>query len=154
MSVGVPIVPGLEPADQSPGGLRAAVEAVGFPALLKPSAGGGGKGIRMVREPGEVAAAITIARREAAAAFGDDTIYVERHLQRPRHVEIQIAADRQGNLVHLFERECSIQRRYQMELTLRAPTDGIIDTVTCREGELAKPGVPLVTMQAPPARRV
>ena len=112
-SVGVPVVPGSEPTDQSPEGLRAAVEAVGFPALLKPSAGGGGKGMRVVHGAGEIETAIAATRREARAAFGDDTIYVERHLQHPRHVEIQVAADRHDNLVHLFERECSIQRRYQ-----------------------------------------
>ena len=113
VSVGVPVVPGIEPTDQSPQGLRVAVETVGFPALLKPSAGGGGKGMRVVHQPDEIDAAIAATRREATAAFGDDTIYVERHLQHPRHIEIQVAADGQDNLVHLYERECSIQRRYQ-----------------------------------------
>ena len=112
-SIGIPVVPGREPPDQTAEGLRAAVEQVGFPALLKPSAGGGGKGIRVVRETGEVEGAIRSTRREAIAVFGDGTIYVERHLKRPRHVEVQVAGDRQGHLIHLFERECSIQRRYQ-----------------------------------------
>ena len=112
-AAGVPVVPGSEPADQTPEGVRAAVAAVGFPALLKPSAGGGGKGMRVVRTAAETEAAIAQTRREAVAAFGDGTLYVERHLQRPRHVEVQVAGDRRGRVVHLFERECSIQRRYQ-----------------------------------------
>ena len=112
-AAGIPVVPGSEPADQTPDGLRAAVTAVGYPALLKPSGGGGGKGMRVVRAAAETDAAIEQTRREALAAFGDGALYVERHLQRPRHVEVQVAGDRHGGVVHLFERECSIQRRYQ-----------------------------------------
>ncbi len=113
VAAGVPVVPGSEPGDQTPAGVRSAVAAVGYPALLKPSAGGGGKGMRVVRAAEETAAAIDQTRREAVAAFGDGTLYVERHLQCPRHVEVQVAGDRRGRVVHLFERECSIQRRYQ-----------------------------------------
>jgi acetyl-CoA carboxylase biotin carboxylase subunit len=109
----VPVVPGETPPNQSDHALMASVAAIGFPALIKPSAGGGGIGMKIVREPDEVPSAVQRARREAQAAFGDSTLYVERLIERPRHVEIQVFADRHGNVVHLFERECSIQRRHQ-----------------------------------------
>ena len=112
-SVGVPVVPGKEPSDQTPDGLRAAIRHVGHPVLLKPAAGGGGKGMRVVHRPSDIDEAVASARREAKAAFGDGTLYVERHLVDPRHVEVQVAGDSQGGLVHFFERDCSIQRRYQ-----------------------------------------
>ncbi len=112
---GVPLVPGVEPADQSPAGIAAAVRSTGLPALLKPSAGGGGKGMRILRDDREAAVAdeAAAARREAEAAFGDGTLYVERLLARPRHVEVQIAGDRYGQVVHFGERDCSVQRRHQ-----------------------------------------
>jgi acetyl-CoA carboxylase biotin carboxylase subunit len=110
---GVPVTPGATPEDQSDASLAAAVETLGFPALIKPSAGGGGIGMKAVRTAQETVEAIQRARREAQAAFGDGTLYVERLIERPRHVEIQIFADAHGNVVHLFERECSIQRRHQ-----------------------------------------
>ena len=112
---GVPMVPGVEPADQSPAAIVAAVRSTGLPALLKPSAGGGGKGMRVVRADDEaaVADAADAARREADAAFGDGALYVERLLDRPRHVEVQIAGDRHGQIVHFGERDCSVQRRQQ-----------------------------------------
>jgi len=110
---GVPVVPGETPADQSDTGVRRAIDRVGFPALVKASAGGGGKGMRRVHEADEIAGAIGAARREADAAFGDGTLYVERLMEHPRHVEVQIFADDLGHVVHLFERECSVQRRHQ-----------------------------------------
>jgi acetyl-CoA carboxylase biotin carboxylase subunit len=110
---GVPVVPGETPPDQSDQALVASVSAIGFPALIKPSAGGGGIGMKVVRQQAEVLDAVQRARREAQAAFGDSTLYVERLVERPRHVEIQVFGDRHGNVVHLFERECSIQRRHQ-----------------------------------------
>ncbi len=110
---GVPIVPGETPADQTDAGLAAAAERVGYPVLLKASAGGGGRGMRTVGTPGRLPEAIGEARREAASAFGDGTLYVERLLVRPRHVEVQIMADDAGRVVHLHERDCSIQRRHQ-----------------------------------------
>jgi acetyl/propionyl-CoA carboxylase alpha subunit len=112
-AAGVPVVPGEMPEDQSEPGVRAAVERVGFPALVKASAGGGGKGMRQVGHTREVDAAIQAARREALAAFGDGTLYVERLIERPHHIEVQVFADAHGQVVHLFERECSIQRRHQ-----------------------------------------
>jgi acetyl-CoA/propionyl-CoA carboxylase biotin carboxyl carrier protein len=112
-AAGVPVVPGDTPEDQSDRGLRAAVDRVGLPALVKASAGGGGKGMRNLREPGGIDESIQAARREATAAFGDGTLYVERLIEAPRHIEVQVFADDHGHVVHLFERECSVQRRHQ-----------------------------------------
>jgi 3-methylcrotonyl-CoA carboxylase alpha subunit len=112
-AAGVPVVPGLTPADQTDAGVMAAVNTIGFPCLVKASAGGGGKGMRALHGAGEGPEMIAAARREALAAFGDGTLYVERLVLRPRHVEIQVFGDSLGNVVHLFERECSLQRRHQ-----------------------------------------
>jgi len=118
---GVPIVPGLvDPVDDAEEALEAAGE-IGFPVLLKAAAGGGGKGMRVVEAPGDLPRAFEAARREALAAFGDGSVYLERFLSRPRHVEIQILGDSHGNVVHLNERECSIQRRHQ-KLVEEAPS--------------------------------
>ncbi|HVK78237.1 MAG TPA: biotin carboxylase N-terminal domain-containing protein [Kofleriaceae bacterium] len=110
---GVPTVPGYTGDDQDPDRLIAEAVKTGFPLLVKASAGGGGKGMRIVRKADELADALAAAKREAAGAFGDDTLILERYVERPRHVEIQILGDLHGNLVHLWERECSIQRRHQ-----------------------------------------
>lgn len=112
-SAGVPIVPGETPQDQSDEGVRRAAERVGLPVLVKASAGGGGKGMRRVRDASVLIEAIQAARREAQAAFNDGTLYVERLIDQPHHVEVQIIADQHGSVVHLFERECSVQRRHQ-----------------------------------------
>jgi len=110
---GVPIVPGETPADQSDASLASAIARIGYPAMIKPSAGGGGIGMKVARSTSGVPDALAGARREAKAAFGDDALYVERLIERPRHVEIQVFADAHGHTVHLFERECSAQRRHQ-----------------------------------------
>jgi 3-methylcrotonyl-CoA carboxylase alpha subunit len=110
---GVPTVPGYLGDDQLPATLRRAATRIGFPLLIKASAGGGGKGLRVVGRASEFDAALEAAQREARAAFGDDAVLLERLIPRPRHVEIQVLADAHGNCVHLFERECSIQRRHQ-----------------------------------------
>jgi acetyl-CoA carboxylase biotin carboxylase subunit len=112
-AAGVPVVPGETPADQSDAGIRTAIDRIGLPALIKASAGGGGKGMRTVRDPQAIDESIQAARREAQAAFGDGTLYVERLVDRPRHVEVQVFADAHGHTVHLFERDCSTQRRHQ-----------------------------------------
>ncbi|MBB5852640.1 biotin carboxylase N-terminal domain-containing protein [Amycolatopsis umgeniensis] len=112
-SAGVPVVPGASDVDIPEGGFAAAAEKVGFPLLLKPSAGGGGKGMRLVTELSELDAAIESARREAKGSFGDDTLLMERFVTTPRHIEIQVLADTHGNVIHLGERECSLQRRHQ-----------------------------------------
>ncbi|MBL7516577.1 ATP-grasp domain-containing protein, partial [Frankia sp. CNm7] len=112
-AAGAPGVPGRAEPGRDAAALAAAAEEIGFPVLLKPSAGGGGKGMRVVRSAAELAEAIASARREAAGAFGDDTLFVERYVDRPRHIEVQVLADAHGNVIHLGERECSLQRRHQ-----------------------------------------
>lgn len=109
----VPVVPGYDGDDQQPATLREAAEQIGFPLLIKASAGGGGKGMRAVQQATEFDAALEGARREALAAFGDEAILLERMIERPRHVEFQVFADDHGNVLHFGERECSIQRRHQ-----------------------------------------
>ena len=112
-AAGVPVVPGAGDPSMTERDLVAAAPGIGFPLLIKPSAGGGGKGMRLVRAGNELAGAIAGARREATAAFGDGTLLLERFIERPRHIEIQVFADRHGHTVHLGERECSLQRRHQ-----------------------------------------
>jgi 3-methylcrotonyl-CoA carboxylase alpha subunit len=112
-SAGVPVVPGAVPSDQSDASLARAIERVGFPAMIKASKGGGGKGMRIVESPADVVALLQAARREAQAAFGDGTLYVEHVISRPHHIEVQVIADDHGTVLHLFERECSVQRRHQ-----------------------------------------
>ncbi len=112
-SLGVPVVPGYDGEDQNIDTLAREAEHVGFPLLVKASAGGGGKGMKVVRDAGELHAAIESAQREALKAFGDDRLLLERYIEEPRHVEFQIFGDAHGNIVHLFERDCSIQRRHQ-----------------------------------------
>ncbi|MFE6845115.1 acetyl/propionyl/methylcrotonyl-CoA carboxylase subunit alpha [Streptomyces sp. NPDC057686] len=112
-AAGVPVVPGSSGSGLTDAELVAAAEKIGMPVLLKPSAGGGGKGMRLVRDAGLLGEEIAAARREARSSFGDDTLLVERWVDRPRHIEIQVLADAHGNVVHLGERECSLQRRHQ-----------------------------------------
>jgi acetyl-CoA/propionyl-CoA carboxylase biotin carboxyl carrier protein len=113
MAAGVPVVPGEAPDDQSDEAFAAAANRIGFPVLIKPAAGGGGIGMKAVRDASGLMDAVAAARREAQSSFGNDTLYVERLIEKPRHVEIQIFADNHGHTVHLFERECSAQRRHQ-----------------------------------------
>ncbi len=110
---GVPVVPGVSRPGLTDADLIAGADDVGYPVLVKPSAGGGGKGMRVVHKPAELPAALVSARREAAAAFGDDTLFLERYMLSPRHIEVQVLADGYGNVIHLGERECSLQRRHQ-----------------------------------------
>ncbi len=121
---GVPLVPGYHGADQSPALLAAEAARIGFPVLIKASAGGGGKGMRIVPDAASFDAALALAKGEARASFGDDQVLVERYLQRPRHIEVQVFADTQGQTVHLFERDCSIQRRHQ-KVVEEAPAPGM-----------------------------
>jgi len=125
---GVPTVPGLARPGLTDDELAAGAEAVGFPVLIKPSAGGGGKGMHVVAAPGELRAALATARREAAASFGDDTLFLERFVATPRHIEVQILADAHGGVVHLGERECSLQRRHQ-KVVEEAPSP-LLDAAT------------------------
>ncbi|MCU1424965.1 MAG: accA, partial [Microbacteriaceae bacterium] len=132
----VPIVPGLAEPGLTDEQLAAAALDIGFPALIKPSAGGGGKGMHLVQEESELADAITAARREAAAFFGDDTLFIERFVQNPRHIEVQVLADEHGTTVHLGERECSLQRRHQKVIE-EAPSPLLDEETRARIGQAA-----------------
>ncbi len=120
----VPLVPGYHGAEQAPDFLRAQADAIGYPVLIKASAGGGGKGMRVVAGPAEFEAALASCQREAAASFGDTRVLLEKYLQRPRHIEIQVFADTHGQYVYLGERDCSVQRRHQKVIE-EAPAPGM-----------------------------
>ncbi len=121
---GVPVLPGYHGEDQDPDRLAAEAARTGFPLLIKAVAGGGGRGMRVVADLAGFAPALASARQEAASAFGDDRVLIERYLQRPRHIEVQVFADSHGNAVHLFERDCSTQRRHQKVIE-EAPAPGL-----------------------------
>jgi len=127
-AAGIACVPGYDGDDQSDARLASEAEAIGYPVLVKASAGGGGRGMRRVAGPQELAGALASARAEAQAAFGSAVLLLEKLIQRPRHIEVQLAGDQHGNLVHLFERECSIQRSYQKVIE-EAPAPNLPDTV-------------------------
>jgi acetyl-CoA/propionyl-CoA carboxylase, biotin carboxylase, biotin carboxyl carrier protein len=134
---GVPVVPGISRPGLTDDELIAGAADVGYPVLVKPSAGGGGKGMRLVEDAAGLPAALVSARRESAAAFGDDTLFLERFVLRPRHIEVQVLADTHGNVIHLGERECSLQRRHQKVIEeapsalLDAETRARIGTAAC-----------------------
>jgi acetyl-CoA/propionyl-CoA carboxylase, biotin carboxylase, biotin carboxyl carrier protein len=132
----VPVVPGAARPGLTDDDLIAAAEEVGYPVLVKPSAGGGGKGMRVVHHPAELPAALVSARREAGAAFGDDTLFLERFVLNPRHIEVQVLADGYGNVVHLGERECSLQRRHQKVIE-EAPSPLLDESTRARIGAAA-----------------
>jgi acetyl-CoA carboxylase biotin carboxylase subunit len=133
---GVPVVPGtLDPLPDD-AAIRAAAAKVGLPVMLKAAAGGGGKGLRLVEREADLPAAAARARSEARSAFGDDALYLEKAILKPRHIEIQILADHHGNAVHLFERECSIQRRHQKVIE-ESPSPFVTPELRARMGELA-----------------
>ncbi len=136
---GVPVLPGIAIGDgeQLPAGLADRAETeIGFPVLVKAAFGGGGRGMRVVATPGELTEAVAAARREAVGAFGNGTVFLERLVDRPRHIEVQVFADTQGQVVHLFERECSIQRRYQKILE-ESPSPVVDDTLRALLGSAA-----------------
>ncbi|MFF1921530.1 acetyl/propionyl/methylcrotonyl-CoA carboxylase subunit alpha [Streptomyces sp. NPDC058221] len=135
-AAGVPVVPGSTGSELTDGQLAEAAHGIGMPVLLKPSAGGGGKGMRLVRDEALLADEIAAARREARASFGDDTLLVERWIDRPRHIEIQALADGHGNVVHLGERECSLQRRHQ-KIIEEAPSVLLDEETRAAMGEAA-----------------
>ena len=133
---GVPVVPGTTEALRDADAARAAAKEYGYPVLLKAAAGGGGKGMRVVREESELEASLDAARREAKNAFGDDAVYVEKFIEGPRHVEIQVLADQHGNVLSLGERECSVQRRHQKMLE-EAPSIAVSPRLRTEMGETA-----------------
>ena len=135
-AAGVPLVPGETPADQSDDALSAAAGAIGYPVLIKPAAGGGGIGMKTVRDAGDMSDALSAARREAKAAFGNDALYIERLIEKARHVEIQVFADHHGKTMHLFERECSAQRRHQ-KVVEESPCPALTASIRERMGSAA-----------------
>jgi len=128
IEAGVPVVPGYTGENQAPDHLFAEAEKIGYPLLIKASAGGGGKGMRVVRTADAFRAELETAKREARSSFGDDTVLLERYLEQPRHIEVQVFGDHMGNLVHLYERECSIQRRHQ-KIIEETPSPGLVPEV-------------------------
>jgi 3-methylcrotonyl-CoA carboxylase alpha subunit len=133
---GVPLVPGYHAADQDPALLQREADRIGYPALIKASAGGGGKGMRVVNSSTEFADALASCKREAINSFGDDAVLIEKYVQRPRHIEIQVFGDTHGNCVYLFERDCSVQRRHQKVLE-EAPAPGMTEALRQQMGEAA-----------------
>ena len=132
----VPLVPGYHGDDQTPELLQRQADAIGYPVLLKASAGGGGKGMRVVEKRADFAAALLSCKREAASSFGNDRVLIEKYLIRPRHVEVQVFADKYGNAVYLFDRDCSVQRRHQKVLE-EAPAPGLSPDTRRAMGEAA-----------------
>jgi len=133
---GVPIIPGMKSVAASPDEFQAAARDLGYPVMVKASAGGGGKGMRVVGAEAGLAVALESGRREAKSAFGDDSVYLEKCIEEPRHVEVQVLADNRGHTVHLFERECSIQRRHQKILE-ESPSPALDPALRARMGETA-----------------
>ncbi|OUM00232.1 acetyl/propionyl/methylcrotonyl-CoA carboxylase subunit alpha [Variovorax sp. JS1663] len=133
---GVPLVPGYHGKDQDPELLAREAGRIGYPVLIKASAGGGGKGMRVVEKAADFAAALASCQREAINSFGDDAVLVEKYVQRPRHIEIQVFGDTQGHYVYLFERDCSVQRRHQKVLE-EAPAPGMTEAMRREMGEAA-----------------
>ncbi len=135
-AAGTPVVPGYQGPDQSTEVLAQEAERIGYPLLIKASAGGGGKGMRLVESAGQFEDALAAARREAANAFGDDSVLLERYLTAPKHIEVQILADAHGTTLHLAERDCSVQRRHQKVIE-EAPAPGVDEALRRRLGEAA-----------------
>ncbi|MGJ7528441.1 acetyl-CoA carboxylase biotin carboxylase subunit [Variovorax sp. GB1P17] len=133
---GVPLVPGYHGHDQDPALLQREADRIGYPVLIKASAGGGGKGMRAVDKAEDFAAALASCKREAINSFGDDAVLIEKYVQRPRHIEIQVFGDTQGNYVYLFERDCSVQRRHQKVLE-EAPAPGMTEAMRKQMGDAA-----------------
>ncbi|MFH1679480.1 MAG: acetyl-CoA carboxylase biotin carboxylase subunit [Candidatus Eisenbacteria bacterium] len=135
-AAGIPVIPGMQAGGESLETFAAEAERVGYPVLIKASGGGGGKGMRIVRAPEALGDAVEAARREARSAFGNDSVYLEKLIEKPRHVEFQVLGDRDGNVVHLFERECSIQRRHQ-KIVEESPSTALDPELRRRMGEAA-----------------
>jgi len=135
-AAGVPVVPGFQGATATDADFQQAAAEIGYPVMVKAAGGGGGKGIRIVHQPGELAEALGAARREAEHAFGDPTLYLEKYIAHARHIEVQVLADTHGNTVHLFERECSVQRRHQ-KIVEETPSPHLTPDIRARMGAAA-----------------
>ena len=135
-AVGVPVIPGSDGPVKNERDALAVAEEIGYPVLIKASSGGGGRGMKAAASPDELGAALETAAREARAAFGDGTVYLEKYLSGPRHIEVQILADGEGNVVHLGERDCSLQRRYQ-KVVEEAPSPALDDNQREEIGRIA-----------------
>lgn len=133
---GIPLTPGVEVYESDWAEIQKKAAAIGYPVMIKASAGGGGKGMRIVHQPEELQGAVEAGRREAKAAFGNETVYMEKFIEQPRHIEFQVLADNHGNMVHLFERECSIQRRHQ-KIVEETPSPALDEALRRRMGETA-----------------
>src|SRR5688572_1724775 len=138
-AAGVPVVPGSDGILTSEDEVLKTIESIGYPCMLKAVAGGGGKGLRLVRSRREISSAFRAVGSEAASSFGDARLYVEKFIEKPRHVEIQVLADNYGRVIHLYDRECSIQRRHQKVLE-ESPAPGMDDRTRRRIGRIAIQG--------------
>lgn len=134
---GVPVIPGMKSSVRDFDIFKKEAEKIGYPVLIKAAGGGGGKGMRIIRNQDELIPSLESSMRESKSAFGDDSVYLEKFIEEPRHVEIQVLADNYGNVVHLYERECSIQRRYQ-KIVEESPSPALDDELRERMGETAK----------------
>ena len=134
--IGAPLIPGMRTKAKTEEDFERIAEEIGLPIIVKASMGGGGKGMRIVKDAKELAKAVELGKREALSAFGDDTVYLEKYIEEPRHVEIQVLADNYGNAIHLFERECSIQRRYQ-KIIEESPSTALDSELRNRMGQKA-----------------
>lgn len=139
MDVGVPIVPGTPGPIEDPDAALEFAKGIGFPVIIKAAAGGGGKGMRVAKDADEFTRSFSLARSEALSAFGSGDVYVEKFLARPRHIEFQILGDKHGNVIHLGERDCSVQRRHQ-KLIEEAPSPAMTSELRARMGEAAVRG--------------
>ncbi len=135
--VKVPIIPGMEGSSADIDDFRSMAETIGFPVIVKASLGGGGKGMRIIRSDAELADCVAAGQREAQSAFGDSTVYLEKYIEKPRHIEFQVLRDHHGNVIHLYERECSIQRRHQ-KIIEETPSPVLDGQLRHEMGEAAK----------------
>ncbi|MFW6129360.1 MAG: acetyl-CoA carboxylase biotin carboxylase subunit [Candidatus Aminicenantaceae bacterium] len=136
-AAGIPIIPGMEGSSEDITEYKKEASKIGYPVMVKASAGGGGKGMRIVRSPNDLVSSLEAGKREAKAAFGDDSVYLEKYIEEPRHVEFQVVADNFGNRIHLFERECSIQRRHQ-KIIEESPSTALNSELRKKMGAAAK----------------
>ncbi|KAM3254185.1 hypothetical protein ACQJBY_047985 [Aegilops geniculata] len=135
-AAGVPLVPGYHGADQDIELLKLEADKIGYPVLIKPTHGGGGKGMRIVQGPDDFVDSVRSAQREAAASFGIDTLLIEKYITQPRHIEVQVFGDKHGNAIHLYERDCSLQRRHQ-KIIEEAPAPNVTTEFRTHIGEAA-----------------